>query len=211
MTVDTTSKNRLNPPYIGMHNDSETNYKFLYEVWKRLGGYTDSVPKLSGLKVSADELNTLVGVQPSTTIQNTLNSYGTMAVQDSDNVAITGGSVSGIVLQTELLTLTSGSLSVVAATGVNPTRSLIRVISSTAGNVIITANPSIADGNDGQFLILEGTSNTQTVTINNGNGVQLSGGESMILGLGNTLTLIYNDSRSVWVETSRSDSLFWRR
>ena len=90
----------LQPPTPEMFNDAKDFYKFLYELWQRSGGYNSNALGISGLKVSVNELNTLIGIDTHDTVQEQLNEkleaddIGSMALQDSNNVAITGGSIS---------------------------------------------------------------------------------------------------------------------
>lgn len=99
MTAPDTHKVILNPPRPGMHHDQREIYKYLYELWKRTGGYNSSVKDLTGLSVSTAELNTLVGIRVDETVQGQLNlkantsDLGSMAYQNADSVAITGGTI----------------------------------------------------------------------------------------------------------------------
>lgn len=98
------------------------------------------------------------------------------------------------------------TLSIVAAKSlphVSVTNILIRVVSSTAGNVQSTAIPQIAEGFDGQIITYEGTDNTKTVTIAELNGVELLG-VSAVLKNGDSITLVFNAARKIWRELSRS-------
>jgi len=75
-------------------------YKFLHDIWARTGGQQSSVADLKGLQASVDEINTLVGIDKGETVQQQLDKkvniadLGTMAYQNANNVAITGGSIS---------------------------------------------------------------------------------------------------------------------
>lgn len=82
--------------------------------------------------------------------------------------------------------------------------STIRVISSTSGDTTITANTQISSGFDNQHISIEGSDNTRTVTLQDGNGCQLQGGNQITLKNGYMLRLHYNKSRSVWIEDYRS-------
>lgn len=69
------------------------------------------------------------------------------------------------------------------------------------GAVTVTSVPAIgAATNSGQMLILIGTSNTNTVTINSGTGVTLA--SQVVLGLNDTITLLWVNNK--WVETCRA-------
>lgn len=66
----------------------------------------------------------------------------------------------------------------------------------------VTANPQVVAGSQGTLLTLLGTSDTNYVIIQTGNGTDLT--SQMILKNGNTLSLVYNATSSLWCETSRS-------
>lgn len=93
---------------------------------------------------------------------------------------------------------------IVAGTGVPFTGSgwfNVKFIQGSGGPVIITANPKIAVGSVvGQMFTLIGCSDTNTVTINDGTGVQLNG--PITLAKYSTLDLIWNGT--VWSERARS-------
>ena len=71
-----------------------------------------------------------------------------------------------------------------------------RLISSTNGNVTITANPQVSAGFDGQEITLEGSDNVKSVTLSNG--------APIILKNGDVIKLHYNESRKMWIENYRS-------
>lgn len=69
----------------------------------------------------------------------------------------------------------------------------------------ITAVPQIAAGyKDGTKMILVGSSDTNTLTLDDGNGLILSA--QCVLGAGDSITLIYISALSGWVEVSRSNN-----
>jgi hypothetical protein len=109
----------IQPPYPGMHMNHDDSYKYNYGIWKRTGGYKSSVYNLTGLEASVPELNTLVGINQGDGVQDQLNGkvssadLGTIAIQDADDVAITGGSISNVGLSgssidTSLITIEAG-------------------------------------------------------------------------------------------------------
>lgn len=82
------------------------------------------------------------------------------------------------------------------------TKTFVRV-QGNGGAVDITANPQIANGsNEGQFLILAGSSDTNRVTLNEGDGLNLNEGQTISLGLDDYIMLIYRNSE--WHELTRS-------
>lgn len=99
MTAPTTHEVILNPPQPNYTDDPKEMYKYLYEIWKRTGGYSSNVTDLKNLNASVTELNTLVGVRTDETVQAQFDlkanaaDLGEMAFQDKNNVEITGGSI----------------------------------------------------------------------------------------------------------------------
>jgi len=93
---------------------------------------------------------------------------------------------------------------ITADTGI--TLSMINDVMLYSGSsaVAITANPQIAAGHNGQRIIIMGSSDTNTLTFTDGNGLILNG--SCVLGVGDTLELIYNKAYNLWVEVSRSNN-----
>jgi len=94
---------------------------------------------------------------------------------------------------------------ITAGGGITVTRTIMKVQGS-GGAVDITANPQIADAAaDGTMLILKGASDTNTLKLDDGTGLDLTDGISFTLGLGDTITLVYDIVDDVWVEISRSN------
>jgi len=68
----------------------------------------------------------------------------------------------------------------------------------------ITANPQITSGSPGQFITILGRSDTNTLTLDDGTGLTLSG--QCVLGNGDIITLIYSGWSGNWTEVSRSNN-----
>ncbi len=97
------------------------------------------------------------------------------------------------------------SQEITATGGITVSSDFMRVISATAGNVNITKNPQIGAGRfDRMSLTIEGKDNTRTVTLDNGDGLKLTGGASFTLANGDIITFSYNKSQDLWIEISRS-------
>lgn len=80
-------------------------------------------------------------------------------------------------------------------------------IAGSGGAVTLSAAPSINDGaHDGQFCIIQGTSDVNTVTINDNTNVQLAGGVAFTMGQGDTLQVVWDSGDSDWYEVSRSNN-----
>ena len=70
--------------------------------------------------------------------------------------------------------------------------------------VDITANPQIESGSDGEMITIKGNSNTNTLTLDDTDGLRLTG--QMVLGQHDSITLIYSAYSGVWFEVSRSNN-----
>lgn len=70
----------------------------------------------------------------------------------------------------------------------------------------ITAAPQISEGKHGQIIELWGEDDANTVIIDDGDGVQLSGGISFTLGQGDVIVLRFFDDLKLWREVSRSNN-----
>jgi hypothetical protein len=102
---------------------------------------------------------------------------------------------SGIGSVASILTVTAvGGVSTLGA-------SIVPVVGS--GAVNITANPQIVAGIAGQRLTIIGTSDTNTVQFDDGTGLSLDGGNSMVLGLNSVIEFVYYNS--TWIEVGRKD------
>ena len=94
---------------------------------------------------------------------------------------------------------------ITAIGGITAAKILIRVQGS-GGAVDITANPQITDGIDGQIILLQGDSDTNTVKFDDGTGLQLAGAVSFTMGKGDILQLVYDSGDDLWIEITRSDN-----
>lgn len=146
-------------------------------------------------------------------------------IQDNQDLQDTGDSLSGLEQDLSVSGLDSfesdneqGSLNIpliqiftvsplviLAATSIIRPESTIMNITATVGGgaVTLTSNPQIATGINGQLLILRGSHATDTITLDDDNGVKLAG--NCTLALNDTLTLYYDGLiTNMWIELSRS-------
>ena len=79
-----------------------------------------------------------------------------------------------------------------------------KYIQGSGGPVTLTANPRIQAGTiDGQELILVGCSDTNTVSIDTGNGTQKNGMDVMVNGSVTVYT--WDNGQAIWLEVSRNN------
>ncbi|MDA1021301.1 MAG: hypothetical protein O2962_07125 [Cyanobacteria bacterium] len=111
---------------------------------------------------------------------------------------------------------TSATQDISSAGTINPSSSIVRIQGEGAAVVLATTSGQIAAGTtDGQFLILRGMHDTNTVTVNHEaddsnaatTEVVLNSGVQFTMGNNDTLTLIYDDLVKAWLEVARTDVL----
>lgn len=139
----------LEPPRPGMTDDEK--FRWLYDLWRRTGGYINFIPNLFGLQASVEELNTLVGIDTNFTVQAQLNSkadavdLGTMASQNANNVNITGGVLDGVDITNSSV---SGDLAVTVGTS---------LVSATVGASLNTNITAVSNVNAGETTLMNYT------------------------------------------------------
>lgn len=72
-----------------------------------------------------------------------------------------------------------------------------------SGATVVTGNPAIVAGLDGDRLTLVGQSDVNYVQFSSGNGISLVGGAGCTLKNNDTLAFSYDGSANLWRETSR--------
>ena len=82
----------------------------------------------------------------------------------------------------------------------------MRVVGN-GGAVTLTGTPTIVDATDGREVIIQGTHDTNTVTLQDeaqlGNsGLQMPGGADCTLGAGDTISFLYDAGDDNWYATS---------
>lgn len=111
MSAPLIQKEILEPPHPSDYKNQK-QYNWDYTIWNRTGGYKSTLPSLSGLEASSTELNTLVGIDTSTSVQKQLNlkanisNLGTMAYQNKTAVDISGGAVSSVAISSSTIAST---------------------------------------------------------------------------------------------------------
>ena len=96
---------------------------------------------------------------------------------------------------------------ITAGGGITVTNATMQ-IQGDGGSVIITANPQIAAGTDGQLVYLQGQNDTNTVIIHDGDGLMLHSGSVLILGEHDYIVMQYDSGSSQWEEVSTNFKSF---
>ena len=154
----------------------------------------------------------ILGVEAGADVTDATNVAAAGAVMDADTTISldtisesTGGvgvTIDGVLNKDYIIIESpSGDTAITAAGGITVTRKIMRVAGS-GGAIDITADPQIVAGADGQFVIVQGTHDTNTVTLDNGTGLALSA--QIILAANDNITLMYDSGETAWIETSRT-------
>lgn len=70
-------------------------------------------------------------------------------------------------------------------------------VKGSGGAIDVTANPQIAAGEvDGQLLVVIGTDDTATVTLENGTGIAMDG--DAVLQSGSSIMFAWDDAATIW-------------
>ncbi len=148
----------------------------------------------------------ILELQNGTTTQFHVQRNGNATVEGDVTVNGTGHSeFSGSIAVGGFLVLDSDDQTALnAAATLTPNGSHVRV-GGNGGNITLNGTTGIANGSRvGQILLLIGSSDANSVTLNDGANVQLAGGANRTLGLNDALTLIWNGTD--WIETSFADN-----
>lgn len=96
----------------------------------------------------------------------------------------------------------SGSKSEAGSSSITPDKTMI-ALTSTSGEVEMSANPQISTGKDHQEITIIGNSDTNYIIFINGNGLSLRT-DKIYMKQDVVLKLMYSTLLSKWVETSRT-------
>lgn len=99
--------------------------------------------------------------------------------------------------------ITPGTATPAAAATLTPTSSYMRISGSGGAVTLDTTTPIAAGEFDGQGLEIEGTSDANTVTIEDSGNAELNG--LVVLASGTWIELRWNDTASKWRERNRSN------
>lgn len=100
---------------------------------------------------------------------------------------------------------TTATLNITAAGGISITRTVTRV-QGNGGAVDITAIPQIGAGSPEQIIFLKGMSDTNTLKLDDGDGLAMAGNVSFVMGKGDIISFLYDATDLTYYELSRSDN-----
>jgi hypothetical protein len=160
---------------------------------------------VSGTSYTATGTGSYTGVKGTATGANTgtnIGVYGS-ASEGSINYA---GYFDGDVYIKNLISLPKPTGNVTANVGI--TAAMLSTVMLYNGNsaIDISSNPQIAAGSNGQQITIVGISNTNTLTLEDFNGIELASDASCVLGAYDAITLLYLDFLGTWIEVSRSNN-----
>jgi hypothetical protein len=89
---------------------------------------------------------------------------------------------------------------VVAVTGITLTMLSPQMYYNGSSAIDISANPQIVDGTNGQIITITGSSDTNTLTLDDGTGLALTA--QCVLGIRDSITLMYNSTLDIWIQQS---------
>ena len=164
-----------------------------------LGLGTMATQAASAVAITGGTLNgTLGGTTPASAVVTTLSASGAATVTGA---ATLNGNLTN---SAKMFAPSSAIQSLLAATAINPNATCIRVVGNGAARTL-TATPTItAPAADGQLLLIRGTDDTNTVTLQDeaslaGTGLSLSAA-TRVLGAGDQIFLAWDSTTSLWWE-----------
>ncbi len=92
---------------------------------------------------------------------------------------------------------------IISASDSIPSDNTMTMIRSSGGAVDLTSNPQIAAGDDGEFMIIMGMNDTDTVTLETGNGLHLHSGK-LIVGRKDHILFHYDAMTNEWHELTNN-------
>jgi hypothetical protein len=134
----------------------------------------------------------------------TLDGAFTKFTQSFGAIQMIPGSGATFTVNGAMTFVPSTTVSVAAGVSIPVTNSIVKIVGN-SGPVNLSNGHQLTTGADGQIIILRGTNNTNTVTLEEANGLALTDGLSFILGNKDTMSLMYDASDDQWIEISRSD------
>ncbi len=115
----------------------------------------------------------------------------------ANKITLVGGNLEFKENTTEIF-ITTNTGNIVAETGITTAMLSSTMLYNGSSAIDITANPQIVDGYDGQEITIVGSSDTNKLTLDDGNGLHLNA--QCVLGLGDLITLRYIQAIDLWCQ-----------
>jgi len=151
-------------------------------------------------------------VQNANNINLAIAAHPALAAPRTYTIQDAGASANFLLSAGALVLSPTATQNIVAATGLTAAMIANKItrIQGDAGAVTVSATPSIVAGTDGQIIILQGDSDTNTVTLNDeattpGSTLELTADQNMSLSKGYILVLVYDAGDAKWYEITRSN------
>lgn len=166
-----------------------------------IGLGTIATQDANNVNIQGGAINGTIGLTtPDTIIGDGITAQGNLVTE------------SNLIIQAKTFMPPSAIQSLAAANNISPDASTVRVQGS-GGAVILTSTPTISGPptTDGQRLTIMGAHATNTVTLQDesnfaGTKLRLNGGNDFVLGLYDTISLMWDATTGFWIETGRSDN-----
>lgn len=148
----------------------------------------------------------LVALTTGDTLGDASNRWAGIYADDINTTTITiGGAIGGPIVYNP-----SSDQSLAAGDTLTVTNGIMRVTGS-GGAVTLTSTPHITDATDGTCVIIQGTHNTNTLTLQDeaqlaNSGMQLAGAADCTLGQGDTLQVCYDSGDDNWYSISECNN-----
>lgn len=126
--------------------------------------------------------------------------------------SVTGAtSLTGAVTVGTTLMLTPSTDHVMLPAGTLVVTNTIMRVRGSGGAKTMVSTPTIADGTDGQVIIIQGVNDSNILTLQDesnlgDSGLQLAGGADFALGAGDILHLVYDSGDDNWYEIGRNNN-----
>lgn len=135
-----------------------------------------------------------------------LQQTNTFDADQNFNYNINGNTINGNLINSDAVVFGQIATQNIATDNTITANGTYLLIQSTGGAVTLSSNPQISSVNDnyGYYLIIQGLSDINTITLINGNGLKLSNGANFTLGLDDIITFIWNGV--YWLEISRANN-----
>src|SRR3990167_582426 len=148
---------------------------------------------------AAGTIATYIGIH----LQNPANTHITNAI-GVDIAAITNATGYMLGIRNADRTAFTPSTVQTLAAGTTILANATYIMINSSGNVTLTNNPVIANGQDGQILIIQNVDSADTITIPE-NNVQFAPSGNLALGPGDNVTLIYSATLGDWYQIASAN------